>query len=127
MIYSIQWASVCRKTMVSEWNKELYPDKQLGDIFGDLGGKEVADFIKESKDSTFLFSLSNYAGIQGTSMDQKPTFDEWVKTYGLEKYVKFVSAGISNPVHQERKYSIYVAVLQSEDTKYPLEVKGMVQ
>lgn len=127
MIYAIGWSSVCSVVYINEWNKEHYPESKVGEkLIRD--GKDLAEFIKASKDDTFLFSLSNYAKEQAKyCFDQKPQFDEWVKKYEMEPYIKFMSAGISNPVHQERKYSIYVVVMQSAEHSCPLEVKGMVK
>jgi hypothetical protein len=126
MIYSASWASIFLIQTVTQWNKPNFPGKEIGDTVNETS-KTLAEAIKASKDDTFLFLLSNYAGGQAQyNLDQKPQFDRWIKEHELEKYVKFVSAGISNPAHQERKYSLYLAVLQSEEHNTPVELKGMV-
>lgn len=127
MIYTVQWVSICRQHTVSEWNQSQFPNNKVGDVVGDIGGNDFAEFVRKSKNSAFVIALSNYAGEQGQALDQKPQFDKWVEDQGMQEYVKFVSAGISNPVHQERKYSVYLAILQSKDHETPVELKGMVQ
>lgn len=124
MMYSFTWSSVWAPGgSVTPWNQKQYPDKKIGDPIGGAAGKDVADYIKNSKDCSFFFCLSNFAGEQGHSPDQKPQFDQWIKENQLEEYVKFYSSGISNPVHQERKYSLNVVIMQSKDHSCPMELK----
>jgi hypothetical protein len=129
VIYSIYWMSVYTEQRVTEWNKAQFPNRKVGDLVSSSEySKELADGIKESENDTFLFLLSNYAGEQAKhGKDQKPQFDSWIKEHGLEEYVAFMSAGISNPAHQERKYSVYLVVMQSKNHHMPVEMKGMVK
>lgn len=125
-VYSFTWSSVISPGgVISEWNKHLYPGRNIGEAVNPNGAKDVADYIKNSKEDTFFFCLSNYAGPQAVGChDQKPQWEKWVEENQLQEYVKICSAGISNPIHQERKYSLYVVIMQSKDHPCPVELKG---
>ncbi len=104
MIYSVSWISLAEARQVSPWGGS--PKYKIGDWF--YPKKELAEFIKSSKDDTFLFGL-------GKIQNSWDTFQEWVDKYELKDYIVVESKGVYNPVHPERPNNLKLVVMQSLD------------
>jgi hypothetical protein len=105
MIYHIFWA-VSNDITVNQWNATAYPDKALGTVLSPKAA--LVEFIKSSKDDTFIFVL-----VKGTG--QWSIFKDWVTKNGLQDHVVVCTDGITNPVHADAKHNLVLAVMQSAD------------
>ena len=106
MIYQTQWGSLNTKVTVNLWNKYLFPNKEVGEEAYYGARADYVDFIKSSKNDTFLFILLKRG-------DSYFGFLEWVKENDLEDYIVVHTKGITNPVHPDRKHELYLVVMQS--------------
>ena len=117
MIYDVSWATVSlRTTVVSAYNAYLYPGKEVGTTVDNY--TELPKFIKESKDSTFIFVLANHPKDDRYSIslrDSTAAFRKWVEEFDLGEYIVVDAEEISNPVHTERIRNLHLIVMQSKD------------
>jgi hypothetical protein len=117
MIYDVSWATVSlRRTAVSAYNAYLYPGEKVGTVVDNY--TELPKFIKESKDSTFIFVLANHPEDHRYSIplrDSTAAFREWVEEFDLGEYIVVDAEEISNPIHTERIRNLHLIVMQSKD------------
>lgn len=122
MIYHITLYSVMAATTINKWmfTSEEQKDPEIAELIGKtISGEEkmaqLAEFIKSSKDDTFIFIPINLI------YNQWKTFPEWIKRHSLEDYVKVHTRGICNPVHPGNGHNLQVVIMQSKEHSTPLE------
>lgn len=121
MIYQMYWGMATCDQHINQWNHNFFPGKKLGDtVSAEYKLKEIAKFIKEGKDDTFIFVL-----VKGTGQWTK--FDGWVEDNELEDYIVAKSSGITNPIHLDQPNNLRVVVMQTKEHFARIENKELVQ
>jgi hypothetical protein len=106
VIYAVHWLT-CSDFIVSQWSSEYIKNRaKIGARF--TFKSELATFIKESKNDTFIFILVK-------TQDQLEPWEKWLEDYGLEDLVVLRTKGITNPIHSQYKHNLVLAVLQSKE------------
>ena len=106
MIYSVHWLT-CSEFTVSKWSSEAIKAlAEVGSTFSFKG--DLATFIKESKNDTFIFILVKTQG-------QLESWEKWLEDSNLGDLVVLRTKGITNPIHPQYKHNLVLAILQSKE------------
>lgn len=132
MIYNIYWNNLYRhsafqlghgflrsiQTSPEVINLGAYqPYKKMIDSGIDLaklpqfaGAQFLAEAIKESKEDSFVFVLTNI---------QLPSFDEWIKKFNLSEYIMFrMHRPVTNNPYPDNGRNLTLVVMMGKDHPY---------